>query len=46
MGYPYQENTVLQTRYWTSRNFFTSNLVLQHYLQKHISKTVFHCSSF
>lgn len=37
MNYPYHQNIVLQTGYRVSNNFFTSDIILQHYLRKNIS---------
>jgi alkylation response protein AidB-like acyl-CoA dehydrogenase len=37
MDYPNSKNKVLQTGYRVSQNFFSSDLILQHYLKKNIS---------
>jgi alkylation response protein AidB-like acyl-CoA dehydrogenase len=37
MNYPHHKNKILQTGYRVSNNFFTSDIILQHYLQKNLS---------
>jgi alkylation response protein AidB-like acyl-CoA dehydrogenase len=37
MNYPHHKNKILQTGYRVSNNFFTSDIILQHYLRKNLS---------